>query len=264
MGSLVRTMTNVGERVHRHSKASRLWTTTGRALLRALALAVGAYVGSLWLSGGGLFVAVLAGCVLMVFLPEYIEAQRTEVLHRLSLTDPLTGLGNRRALDLRLEEEISRCSRGGHSVTVLMIDVDKLKVINDEQGHKAGDRALQTVSYAIRRSTRVSDVVGRWGGDEFLVIASDTSEQDAKALADRILAATARDCLVHPGHRPVGLSIGIATASTTDVDMQEVLDAADRAMYEAKQQGGDRAVTFTDTGLANVVSLHPSRRRREV
>ncbi len=264
MGSLVRTMTDVGQRMRLHSRISQRWVTIGTALLRALTLALGAYFVSLSISGMALFVAVLAGCVLIVVLPAYLAGMRAETLHELSLTDSLTGLGNRRALDLRLDEEAARCSRNGKPVSLLMIDVDNLKQVNDDEGHKAGDRVLQAASYAIRRFTRASDFVGRWGGDEFLVIASDTSEEAAKALADRILAATARDRVVRPEHRRAGLSVGIATASTTDVDTDELLEAADRAMYEAKRLGGHLAIRFTETGLADVVFLHSSKRRREV
>jgi diguanylate cyclase (GGDEF)-like protein len=141
-------------------------------------------------------------------------------------------------------------------VAVLLIDVDKLKEINDGDGHRAGDEALQRVATALTRSVRISDVVGRLGGDEFLVIAPQTNARDACALAERIAQATRKETR---GHRSVGLSIGVATTSLVGPNPRDLLDGADVAMYEAKKRGGNCVVGPGKKRLAKVVPIRRGR-----
>jgi len=166
-------------------------------------------------------------------------------LSRLADCDGLTGLLNRAGMRQRIDGELRRQSRHPSSVSLLVLDVDRMKAINDRHGHRAGDAALCHVARAIAQSARASDAASRWGGDEFLVLAPATSLADAAALASRIRAATATPA---DGVPPVSVSIGIAAvppvASGPSVD--ELLQAADDALYEAKRAGGDRVVTPGD------------------
>ena len=152
-----------------------------------------------------------------------------------SLTDPLTGLWNRRQLANRLQEETVRALRHHTPLSFLLVDVDRLKQLNDRDGHQAGDDALRAVAEAIRRSCRRSDVPARYGGDEFAVLAPSTAEVDAAALGERICAA------VRDAAKSWSVSIGVADLSDVEspsVERQnELCLAADRALYLAKQRG---------------------------
>jgi diguanylate cyclase (GGDEF)-like protein len=213
------------------------------ALALSLLLAAGISVITAIFSGPLSYLALGTLCIGIIVVPAYLSGRRAEALTSLSLSDPLTGIGNRRSLRMRLEEEIARCSRTQSDLSILMIDVDKLKQINDRDGHRAGDEALRAVARTLQSVTRISDSIGRLGGDEFLVIAPDTNEADAVALAERV-AAEALCSGVGLGDGGscggVELSIGISTMPSPPTDPQTLLEAADMAMYHAKQGGGGR------------------------
>jgi diguanylate cyclase (GGDEF)-like protein len=166
-------------------------------------------------------------------------------LSRLAVRDGLTGLLNRVGMNERIAAEMRRQARHPAPLSLLLLDVDRLKAINDEHGHGAGDAALQHVADAIARSVRAIDASARWGGDEFLVLAPQTALQDAAVLASRIRAAAARPAAGVPR---VSVSIGLASvppvASGPTVD--ELLQAADDALYEAKRAGGDQVAGSAD------------------
>jgi diguanylate cyclase (GGDEF)-like protein len=155
----------------------------------------------------------------------------------LSISDPLTRLKNRRFMGERLEDELARSRRYGSSLALLLIDVDRLKEINDASGHAGGDRALVRVADAIRGSARATDVAARWGGDEFTVLAPNTDARSAAALAERIRAGLAGE-----PSPTVTVSIGVASSGPAAVahDSDGLLSAADAALYSAKAQGRDR------------------------
>jgi len=163
-------------------------------------------------------------------------ADERRVLARAARLDPLTNLVNRRGGADAVAE--AAALPAGEQVALLLIDLDGFKEINDSRGHQAGDVKLQEVSAALRTAARVEDVVARWGGDEFVVVAM-LEESRALALAERLLE-TIRTC-----HRPAGAvvsaSIGVA-ARTDPVDEQDWLRRADEAMYAAKRAGGNAAV----------------------
>jgi diguanylate cyclase (GGDEF)-like protein len=163
--------------------------------------------------------------------------QANAQLAELSQRDPLTQLYNRRYLVQRVEEELGRVRRG-HSTALLMMDLDGFKHVNDTQGHLAGDELLRKIAVTIGESTREIDVVGRFGGDEFVALLPDTDGEQAAAVAER-LVRTIRDVgtFADP-RRPVTVSVGVAIALPED-DVTLLLNTADDGAYLAKQAGGD-------------------------
>ncbi len=168
-----------------------------------------------------------------------------EVEH-MAINDSLTGLHTRRYLMERFEEEFARAGLRGLSLSILMIDVDNFKRINDEYGHLAGDQVLREVGRMISQSTREIDISGRYGGEEFCVVLPDTDKQGALLAAERIRVSLsdqkikAYDASVH-----VSVSIGVATLPDDAHHMTELLDKADWALYRAKRLGRNRVIGFS-------------------
>jgi diguanylate cyclase (GGDEF)-like protein/PAS domain S-box-containing protein len=157
-------------------------------------------------------------------------------LRRLAQTDPLTGAFNRRHGRDRLNAELARRERYGTAVSVLLIDIDHFKAINDRHGHEAGDEALRVMVSRYASLLRTIDVVIRWGGEEFLVILPETGAEGAAATAERLRAGLAAD----GAQIPFTVSIGVAEAQGGDPD--SLLRRADAALYRAKAEGRDRVV----------------------
>ena len=163
----------------------------------------------------------------------------------LSITDPLTGVANRRQLMLVGELEILRAIRYKKRVSVLMVDIDHFKQINDTWGHSTGDRVLQFLANAMILNFRVTDVVGRLGGEEFAVVMPETDAENAAVSANRL-----RDLIENPVNvePDIGsqvcftVSIGIASLEDGNTSFEEILGRADRALYNAKDQGRNRVV----------------------
>ena len=183
-----------------------------------------------------------------------LSLQTVEALLRLSLlekeniADPLTGVYNRRYLDRRLNEEVSRARRHGLPLTVLMLDIDHFKRINDDHGHQAGDQVLAQFADLTQRQLREPDLVARYGGEEFLVIAPQTTRHDALNLAERLRARiesntfTVTD-MAAQGERleiRVTCSIGVAGLSDEIVRADMLVHCADKNMYHAKHAGRNR------------------------
>jgi diguanylate cyclase (GGDEF)-like protein len=169
-------------------------------------------------------------------------------LAHLATTDPLTGLLNARAFARRLRQEIARAARYGGPLSLLILDLDGLKRINDQQGHQAGDRALQSVAAAIRNEFREVDMGARLGGDEFGVLAPRTDDKAAVVLGDR-LRALAAERLVGAVGQPFTVSVGAACLGPSESRSgaaSSLMSSADAALYEAKRRGGNRvhAVRF--------------------
>jgi diguanylate cyclase (GGDEF)-like protein len=173
-----------------------------------------------------------------------IEAQHVELreanarLEERSLTDQLTGVGNRAAFDLRLVEEVRRALRHGTGLSMLLVDVDHFKDFNDSFGHPAGDRALQKVAQGLR-CERSGDFLARYGGEEFVVLLPATPAEDARVIAERLRRVVA--ALEIP-ERPVTVSIGVSTLLAGDTDQSRLVLAADQALYRAKRAGRNRVV----------------------
>ncbi|HEX3697048.1 MAG TPA: GGDEF domain-containing protein [Polyangia bacterium] len=167
-------------------------------------------------------------------------ARKEDHLEKVSVTDPLTGLANRRRLHAQMAEEMNRADRYGTPLALLLIDLDRLKMVNDHFGHSAGDRALQVVAEALRQNCRTTDLATRHGGDEFAVLAVNTTAREALALAQRILASVRH---LSGAHLPLSVSIGVSDIDRTDAPGPEGLHAsADQALYRAKNQGRDIAM----------------------
>ena len=184
---------------------------------------------------GYLYVAGSTAVVFMLF--GYFLGRQADRLARLSETDPLTGLYNGRGLLARVDAELARSRRYHHPVALLLMDLDGLKQINDRYGHDAGDAALVRLADVIRSQLRETDLAARWGGDEFAILAPNTSQASALALAERIRA---RVPVQGTGWR-VTASIGVAAAEPdvdgTLVDPEMLMHLADTAMYQAKRSG---------------------------
>ncbi len=173
---------------------------------------------------------------------------------RLSQTDELTGLLNMRAFNLILEKEIARVTRYAQPFTVIMVDVDGLKNVNDRYGHSAGSRLIKVIALAIKDCVRASDVLARYGGDEFVIMLSHTSTEHARTAAERIRAAIHNTSFDMQGVRIAStVSIGIASFPECVEEAAEVLDKADVALYQSKQAGRDR-VTYYDSEQETVVA----------
>lgn len=169
-------------------------------------------------------------------------AERTEALtsanrelNRLAHQDALTGLQNRLSANERLRFEFLRLKRIGSAYSVLMMDIDRFKAINDTYGHEAGDNVLQQLSEILSGAMRTTDFVARFGGEEFLVILPDTGAEGAWASAEKIRQAVAEQAF--PAVGGVTLSIGAATAWATDANEDEAVRRADEALYRAKEGG---------------------------
>jgi len=184
----------------------------------------------------------LMTCLLFVVAGRVLGAQVDE-LRAASISDSLTGLSNRRYFDQRLRQEVDRAGRYKQSLSLLLIDVDYLKRINDEHGHLGGDAALVAVGDSLRRTCRASDLPVRFAGDEFAVIAPCTTAIEARRLAERIqeslrLASTARSGLAGEA---ITVSIGIADMlADVEPGAMGLVQTADRALYEAKAAGRNR------------------------
>jgi len=162
----------------------------------------------------------------------------------LAVLDILTGLPNRRGLYERAQAELSRAKREKGSVSVIMMDLDHFKEINDRFGHAVGDEALRRVAKVLQENRRDYDFTGRWGGEEFLVILPGASLAQAGLVAERLRSAVQSIELTVGGQETVNLraSFGAATATpaTSSVGLDALLERADDAMYQAKREGRNR------------------------
>jgi len=171
--------------------------------------------------------------------PAIVEHDALTLLEHRSITDPLTGLFNRYHFEAMLKREIARCARYEVSLSLLLLDVDRLKPLNDKWGHQAGDRALTRVATAIQRSLRGTDIAARIGGDEFAIILPDTD-----AVAGLIVASRIRRSLAHDTAIMVTVSGGLVELPkvTSKASTTQLIAAADVALYAAKYAGGNSIV----------------------
>jgi diguanylate cyclase (GGDEF)-like protein len=182
-----------------------------------------------------------------VLLERITMLERASLLHELSVTDPLTGLFNRRFLEKRLEEELSRSARQNVRFSMILIDLDHFKQYNDLCGHIAGDNALRRVANLLKLSAREMDVVTRYGGEEFCVILPGTSKDESIFVADRIRRAIEREPFPNEASLPLKCltaSLGIASYPDDASTASALIHAADLALYQAKSTGRNRLILF--------------------
>jgi len=163
-----------------------------------------------------------------------------EELKKLATTDPLTGLPNRRVLDEIIQREIERSKRYNRPLSVMVIDLDNFKMVNDTFGHSFGDEVLKTVGKVLRESCRKVDTVGRYGGDEFIIILPETNLKNAIKVANKLIRNVDKIEFYSPNNDKIylSISIGIASYPETTREPEKLINFADLAMYEAKSLGG--------------------------
>lgn len=183
---------------------------------------------------------IVAGATLLLLLFFYwnrkLHALNKE-LARLSVTDKLTGLFNRNKLDQVFEAEIQRAFRFGQVFSVILLDIDHFKLINDKYGHQSGDLVLVELARLLQTNTRETDIVGRWGGEEFLIICPQTDQQGALGLAEQLRQSLQEQNFM-PQERTTA-SFGISSYQLGD-HSKDLIDRADEALYEAKRNGRNR------------------------
>jgi two-component system cell cycle response regulator len=187
------------------------------------------------------YLYVLLASALALAFVGFLLGRQADRLAALSQTDALTGLPNRRALSEHIREELQRARRYGTAMSLLLVDVDGLKQVNDTHGHAAGDRVIRAVALAIAQTLRESDFGARWGGDEFGIVAPNTTSGAARAFAERLVNHVRSQPDEH-GRSPT-VSVGIATFNpnrSEHADVESLARAADRALYQAKADGRNR------------------------
>jgi diguanylate cyclase (GGDEF)-like protein len=185
-------------------------------------------------------------------------AEANSKLEELSIRDSLTGLFNRRYLDRALEAEFIRAIRYKRNFSVLLLDIDHFKEINDKYGHGCGDAVLKKVAYLIRGCLRGSDMVARYGGDEIAILLPETDKSDATKIAEKLRRIIEGTCFEWNGKTiSITSSIGIATAPDDPVsDWGRMLANADEALYRGKAIGRNVVVAFKGTNTQNSVAVH--------
>ena len=174
--------------------------------------------------------------------------RQNRTLAALSSLDGLSGLPNRSHWESVVASEFQRCRRIGHPSSVMMIDIDHFKAINDRHGHPVGDEVIRRVAELVRRSLRLHDVPGRYGGEEFGVVLPGTGVEGAETLAERIRARIESAVLEPRNAVRATLSIGVAAFDTLDAGHMEWIARADRALYAAKESGRNRTARYTAAG----------------
>lgn len=171
-------------------------------------------------------------------------------LERMALFDQLTGLANRQLLKVRLEDALGTAERTRHSTALIFLDLDGFKTVNDKLGHVVGDAVLREVAGRLRATIRPSDVAGRFGGDEFIIICEDADTDAASAIADRLRAVVGAPMSIVPDEYAISASVGVAVYSpgvSPSVTPDRLFTLADTAMYRSKNAGKDRttAIVFS-------------------
>jgi diguanylate cyclase len=197
---------------------------------------------------------VVASLPLLVGYPMTIEftsyrlswqvREQNRRLAELTRTDGLSGLLNRKYWEEAVSGEFQRCRRIGYASTVLMLDLDGLKPINDRYGHQAGDQVIRRVAAALRDALRQQDIPGRYGGDEFGIVLPGTDSASGQVIAERVRERVASTVLEREADLRATVSIGVAGLEAKDANYSEWLEHADRALYQAKELGRNRTVCY--------------------
>jgi diguanylate cyclase (GGDEF)-like protein len=206
------------------------------------------------------FVGLAYSLGVMLFLPMMLGSRNEKLLQTAALTDPLTGLPNRRAFMDRAQRVLDRQGRDGHPVALLASDLDRFKTINDTFGHATGDKVLGIFADVLSASLRPTNVIARIGGEEFVAVLGDVDDQVAVAIANRVREALETAAQFVDGQR-IGatVSVGIAVTDVLDSTVIDMMQEADVALYRAKSEGRNRvALARANPGQAysgNVVRI---------
>lgn len=187
------------------------------------------------------------GSIIAICLENVIS---NEMLKYIGLTDALTGVYNRRYMDRRLTEEIARARRQSYSLSCIYIDVDHFKQVNDTYGHQAGDDVLREVAARIKAELRMSDALGRFGGEEFVALLIDADLESASLVAQRIRASVAGQSFLLGEGQGLEVTVSIGVAALDGVDREQAVEEvaqllvaqADQALYQAKENGRNQVV----------------------
>ncbi len=187
-----------------------------------------------------------------------VEDRLRASLHDAAFRDSLTGLYNRRYVFRAFRDELRKYERYSDPFSVMLIDADHFKRINDQFGHRAGDAALKAIADACGRSVRDTDVVGRFGGEEFIILLPHTKAADAAIVAERIRNTILESEILWQGQRlDIKLSLGVAEAGLHADAFDELITAADRALYAAKERGRNQTV-IADVASHRALEFRPS------
>lgn len=182
--------------------------------------------------------------------PRYVMRQRLEELQEMAMHDPLTGIANRRFVEINLTTRMEELKRYEFGFAVVFIDVDHFKQLNDSYGHTVGDRILRMISTSVANSLRSFDIIGRWGGEEFIVLLINPRPEALFALADRLRRLVENSELKIETGETVKVTVSIgATDATQDDTVESLVHRADRLMYESKKNGRNMVTVETSNRL---------------
>ena len=200
-------------------------------------------------------VFVLLDCLLSYRTTQ--ELKRIYVLEEENITDPLLGIFNRRCLDRRLQEEVLRAKRHKLDLTLLMVDIDNFKLVNDTWGHQVGDLVLQHLTQMLIDDLRQTDILARFGGEEFVILLPHTPEAEACKLAEKLRSVVEKTPLHRIPELRMTISIGSSSLHSDDDNGYSLLERADKAMYWAKREGRNRVVSYAECEHAENTGSHP-------
>ena len=198
------------------------------------------------------------GAVLVLFvgtlaLETTTEIKQISALQHENITDHLIGIYNRRYLDRKIVEELPRVSRYGMPLSMLLLDIDHFKAVNDHYGHQVGDQTLKSLGQLLFKKVRDTDIIARYGGEEIAILALQTSVSDAGDLAERLRKAVETSIMVPADEdekRPaitITVSIGVTGYDQQVTDNHVLIERADKALYKAKEGGRNRVIVFDST-----------------
>lgn len=170
--------------------------------------------------------------------PRYAMRQRLEELQELAMHDLLTGIANRRYVEINISARLEELRRYGFDFSILFIDADHFKSVNDKYGHSVGDRILKMISATVANSLRSFDIIGRWGGEEFVVLLVNTRREDLYKLADRLRRLVENSALTLDSGETLQVTVSIgATGAQRGDTVESLIDRADRLMFKSKRRG---------------------------
>lgn len=202
------------------------------------------------ITSAGIMFGILSWVFLFAFIPLKMEARQLkateEDLERLAKTDPLTGISNRRHLFDRCEEEISRLKRlrergASNCIGFIMVDIDHFKNINDTYGHAFGDKVIHELAGRLKACLRQHDIIGRYGGEEFLAVLPDADSEHLRTIAERLWGEVRTRPFEYEGENiTITISLGVSSTRDRDESSEEIIKRADGALYRSKDEGRDR------------------------